>query len=161
MNKINLSCPMPENINPLSPNGFMFQIQKLPSLTYFCQRVNLPAISLPSAEQATPFVNIPHKGEILEYSDLTVEFLIDSRMENYKAINQWMTDGFPDNEPPEDIFSDGHLHVLDIHNQVIQTIQFVNIVPISLEGMMFESTSSDVQYLVGSATFKYTYYKFV
>ena len=160
MNKINLSCPMPENINPLSPNGFMLSIQKLPSLTYFCQRVNLPAISLPAADQATPFVNIPHKGEILEYEDLIVEFLVDSKMENYKAINYWMTDGFPDNSPPEDLFSDGTLHVLDVNNQIAQSIKFVDMVPVSLQGLTFESTASDVQYLVGTATFRYSYYKF-
>lgn len=161
MSIINLSCPMPENVNPLSPNGFMFQIQKLPTLTYFCQRVSLPPVSLPTANQATPFVSIGFKGEVLDYADLTVEFLVDSKMENYKAINQWMTDGFPNNEPPEDFFSDGFLHVLDTQNNVIQSIQFANMTPISLEGLTFDTTSADVQYLVGSATFRYTYYKFV
>lgn len=152
---------MPENVNPLSPNGFMFQIQKLPGLTYFCQKVNLPSVSLPTANQGTPFVTVGHKGEALDYADLTVDFLVDSKMENYKAINHWMTDGFPDDVPPEDFFSDGFLHVLDPQNKVIQSIQFANMLPVSLEGLTFESTSSDVQYLVGSATFRYTYYRFV
>lgn len=161
MGTINLSCPMPENVNPLNPNGFMFQIQMLPSIMYFCQRVSLPSVSLPTANQGNPFVVIGHKGDTLEYSDLTVEFLVDSKMENYKAINSWMTDGFPNSSPPEDFFSDGYLHVLDAQNKVIQSIQFANMLPISLEGLTFESTSSDVQYLVGSATFRYTYYKFI
>ena len=161
MSVFNLSCPMPENVNPLSANGFMFQIQKLPGLTYFCQRVNLPSLSLSTASQATPFGPFGQKGDVLEYADLTIEFLVDAKMENYKAINKWMTDGYPDNTPPEDFFSDAFLHVLDTNNVAAQTIQFVNMTPISLEGITFETTSTDVQYLVGSATFRYTYYKFI
>jgi len=45
-----LSCPIPSNINPLSPNGFLFNILKLPNLSFFCQSVNLPGITLGAPE---------------------------------------------------------------------------------------------------------------
>ena len=82
-----LSCPLPENINPLSPNGYMFSIEKLPSLSYFCQEVNLPSLNLPEATQLNPFTKIPIAGDQLEFGQLTIQFLVDDVMGNYKAIH--------------------------------------------------------------------------
>ena len=48
------TCTLPENIIPLSPNGFMFSILKLPELSYFSQEVSVPSLSLPIVEVATP-----------------------------------------------------------------------------------------------------------
>lgn len=159
MSKI-LSCPMPGILNPLSPNGFMLKIAELPDLTYWCQRASIPTIQLPSAAQATPFVQIKQTGDALDYSDLTVEFLVDSSMSNYIAVHKWMTNGFPGPTPANGTFSDASLHILGTQNETIRTVRFVDITPVSLEGLTFDSTASDVQYLVGSVTFQYTYYEF-
>ena len=159
MSKI-LSCPLPQILNPLSPNGFMFKISKLPDLTYWCQRITLPALTLPVATQATPFVQIGQTGDTLDYADLTVEFLVDSQMSNYIAVHNWLTNGFPGQTPANGTFSDATLHVLGAQNETVRTIRFADVTPTSLEGLTFESTASDVQYLGGSITFRYTYYEF-
>jgi len=161
MSTLNLSCPFPDNISPLSPNGFMFQIEQLPELTYFCQQITIPSISLPIVELATPFLAVPFKGSKLEYDTLTIQFLVDSEMKNYKAVHDWLTNGFPGYAETEKTFSDAFLHILTPSNDVVRSIQFIDIIPLSIEGLTFASTSSDVQYLVGSVTFRYTYYKFV
>lgn len=161
MNTQILSCPFPDNINPLSPNGFMFHIERLPDMKYFCQQASIPTITLPTANLSTPMVSIGFKGEQLEYQELTVQFLVDSKMANYRAINKWMTDSFPIEGNVDAVPSDGYLHVLDSSNSVVQSILFTNMLPISLEALTFNSTNQDVQYLVGSATFRYTYYKFI
>lgn len=172
-----LSCPIPENINPLSPNGYMFTVQKLPKLSYFAQQVVLPTISLGAAEVQNPFVTVPQPGERLEFQPLTIDFLVDQNMDNYKAINDWMMGlGFPENyeqysswNASDEISgnqlkknsSDASLIVLGNHNNPIQTIQFYDIWPESLQSLTFVSNVQDVQYLVGSVTFRYSHYKFV
>ena len=35
----------PDNINPLMNTYFRFIMNKVPTITYFCQRVNLPSLS--------------------------------------------------------------------------------------------------------------------
>ena len=156
------TCPFPENINPLSPNGFMFQIEKLPDLTYFCQQITLPTVLMTPSEQSTPFTSVPFRGNQLEYGDLSVQFLVDSEMKNYKAVNNWLTEGFPENTVPGTAtYSDAFIHILGPSNQIIQTIQFTNLTPSSIEGITLSSTNTDVQYLVCNATFQYTYYKFI
>ena len=170
-----LSCPVPSNINPLTPNGFMFSITKLPGLSYFCQTVNIPSVSLGDFEQNTPFTTVPIPGERLEFGELNVEFLVDSNMDNYVAIYEWMKGlGFPiandefnnlvNGAQPADaginakLYSDGVLQILGNTNKPIRIIRFVDLTPMTLGSLTFTSSSSDVQYLVGSATFRYTYY---
>jgi hypothetical protein len=173
-----ISCPVPSNINPLSPNGFQFSILRLPELTYFCQQVEIPTLSLPAPTQATPLSTNIMAGEILDYGELTIQFLVDENMANYKAIHNWMIGlGFPEDyeqyatfrEQSEfadlsDVkknFSDGFLQVLGNNNQVVQTIQFYDMFPTSLAALTLQSTNMDVNYLIGNVTFRYDLYKFV
>ena len=57
--------------------------------------------------------------------------------------------------------SDGVLQILNSSNNVISSIQFRDIFPVNLESLTFLSTSQDVQYLTGSATFRFSYYEFM
>ena len=54
--------------------------------------------------------------------------------------------------------SDANLQILNSNYNVIQTIRFKDIFPISLSTLTFDTVASDVQYLSASATFKYTHY---
>jgi hypothetical protein len=178
MPNIILSSPIPENLNPLSPNGYMFTLQRAPGLKYFCQEVSIPTVSLPEATQLTSFVRVPIAGDQLEYDTLRVQFLVDEKMENYKSIHEWITGlGFPEthdqytntlavNNTPgltevAKSSSDATLVILGNDNNHIQTIQFIDCIPQSLDSLTFTSTNQDVQYLVGNVTFAYTYYKFI
>jgi hypothetical protein len=173
-----LSCPVPDNISPLSPNGFMFNIQKLPEINFFCQQVNLPGITLGVPEFGNPFNTAPIPGESLTYDTLTVQFLVDESLTNYKSIYNWIVAlGFPENYQQylnfinnQDFlrtselaknFSDSSLTILGANNQPVQTIEFHDLFPVALDSLMFQSTNQDVNYLVGNATFRYAYYKFV
>lgn len=173
-----LTCPIPQNINPLSPNGFLFSVQKLPSVNFFCQQVNLPGITLGAPEFGNPFQLQPIPGESLTYDTLTVQFLVDETMENYRAIYNWIVAlGFPNayeqyttfiNQDERGLtaelaknYSDGTLIILGSNNAPVSTIQFVDMFPASIDSLMFQSTNQDVQYLVGNVTFRYGYYKFI
>jgi hypothetical protein len=173
-----ITCPIPSNINPLSPNGFMFSIQKLPELNFFAQSVNLPGITLGVPEYGNPFQVQPIPGESLTYDQLTVQFLIDETMTNYQAIYNWIVAlGFPNDYEQYTTFvsednrgitselatnySDATLQILSGNNQIVKTVQFVDLFPIALDSLQFAGTNTDVQYLIGNATFRYGYYKFL
>lgn len=166
---------LPENINPLSPNGFTFSITKLPNVSFFCQRVTLPNITLPAIDQMNPFSNRPIPGEIMSFSELSVQFLIDERMLNYESIFKWMVAlGFPESHDQYKAFigtqtstiytelaknfSDGTLGVLDSQNNTIKKFKFFDLFPIALDAIQFESTAMDVNYVLGNATFRYSYF---
>ena len=172
-----ISCPIPDNLTPLSPNGFMFSIAKLPDVSFFCQQVDLPQIDLGDIDQMTPLVVTPVPGEMMTFGELQVQFLVDSQMLNYQSIFNWINGlAFPidhqqytdfigsDNTHYSELaknYSDGTLSILSGTNTVVKQLQFIDLYPSSLGSLTFQSTNQDVNYLVGNATFRYTYYKFL
>lgn len=96
--EINWTSRQPEELDFLRPNGFRFMIQSLPKVTYFCQAATIPNISLSYATQSTPFVDIPRPGEKIDFSELTIKFIIQEDMANYIELFDWMIAlGFPEN----------------------------------------------------------------
>ena len=176
MSNLPASCAIPIDVNPLSANGFRFSVTRIPEITYFCQRANLPEIALPPAIVDTPLSRIPLTGDKLSYSPLQVEFLIDSKFRNYLALYNWIRgNGFPDDHKQyteqvnigrvtDEItemmatISDATLGILDNTNNVIATVSYRDCVITSLTGLDFSSISSDIQYLTGTATFEYQSY---
>lgn len=173
-----LTCPIPANINPLQSNGFLFGIQKLPEISFFCQEANLPELTLPTADMASPLVDMPLPGDKPNFGELSITFLIDEEMINYVAIHNWLIGlGFPESHeqyanfisartdqlnqnPLVAGYSDGTLQILGASNKAVRTIRFVDLVPTSLNSLQLQSTTSETTYLAGNATFRYTLYKF-
>jgi T4-like virus tail tube protein gp19 len=171
-----LTCPFPENVNPLNPNGFLFSVQKLPEVTFFAQEVELPSISIGTITQASSVHDIKIPGETAEYGSLTLSFLVDEEFKNWKAIYAWMIGlSYPQNHEVYTRFlnsaknansyselakgySDASLTILDSSNNPIQNITFVDAFPTSLSSLPFTSTNTDVNYMRASVTFDYTYY---
>ena len=98
-------------------------------------------------------------------------------MDNYKALYDWLKGlGFPtEHQEYSDFiaqdqqankmelsknYSDASLSILSSNNQVVKTLRFVDMFPISLASLQFGSNLSDVNYLQGNAIFRYTYYEF-
>ena len=171
-----MTMSIPAGLNPLSPNGFNFSISKVPSVSFFCQQANIPGIMLGDPTFSTPFSTQPLPGDTLSYDPLTVQFLIDEEMLNYNVIYNWIVAlGFPEsytqyttllagdtvqyNELARN-YSDGTLQILDSNNNALRSVTFYDMFPTSLETLTFASTNEGVNYLVGSATFKFGYYKF-
>lgn len=156
----------PENISFLSPLGYQFQIKRAPHLNYFIQRVEVPSVSLPVADVQTPFTKIPFAGNRIDFGQLTVTFKIDENMENYLEIFKWIEGmGYPDrfkqyadlvSKMPttgEGVFSDLSLIVLTGSKNPNMEFTFIDCFPVDLTGLMFESTSVDVEYVTATVTF--------
>ena len=62
----------------------------------FTTTATLPGISLGDAVFPTPYKEIPVMGDKLTYENLTVNFIVDEYLENYKTLHDWMSAiGFP------------------------------------------------------------------
>jgi len=161
----------PDNKNFLSPLNFKFQIKKAPHVNFFIQKVNIPAISLPPPISPNPFVNIPYPGEHITYEPLSIEFKVDEDLQNYLEIHNWIRGlGKPQDyqeyadiskEDPmtgEGIYSDISLIVLSSTKMPNYELIFIDAHPVSLSGLTFNTTSTDVNFITASAQFKYTLY---
>ena len=96
MTIINAYSRQPTKQDYASPTQFKFQITKLPKVEYFCTAANIPGISIPSPSQPTPLADIPLPGDTISFDDLSVTFMVDENLENYREIHGWMYGiGFP------------------------------------------------------------------
>ena len=55
----------PTNINFLIPHRFRMTIRRIPNVVYYVQEFTLPGISLGSAIQPSPYIDIPIYGDKL------------------------------------------------------------------------------------------------
>ena len=88
----------PDKLDYASPTQFKFIINQLPKVEFFTTAVNVPGISSADVLMNTPFKSIPQMGTNLTYENLSVTFLVDEYLENYKSLHDWLIAiGFPKN----------------------------------------------------------------
>jgi len=98
MTETNVYTRQPDKMDYASPVQFRFKCTKLPEVEFFCQSANIPGISLGSATQPTSLYDVPIPGDKITYQDLSITFLVDENLNNYKEIHDWLIGlGFPSN----------------------------------------------------------------
>ena len=86
----------PTKLDYASPTQFRFGIHQLPKVEFFTIGCNLPGINMGDAVFPTPFKDIPVMGDRLTYENLTINFIVDEHLENYRSLHEWMVAiGFP------------------------------------------------------------------
>ena len=164
----------PINHNFLSPLNFKFQIKKAPHINFFLQKVNLPSISISNVTTPSPFVVIPYAGEHINYEPVSISFKVDEDLNNYLEIHNWLKalgkpkdfDGYKEiskipSYTGDGIVSDIGLTILASTKTPNYEVTYVDAFPISLSGLSFSTTDSDVNYIEATAVFKYSYYDIV
>lgn len=162
----------PQNTNPLQPTKFTLTFSKLPAVTYFCQQVNLPGVSMGEVVRPTPFLDQYLPGTKMEYNPLSITFILDEELAGWKNMYDWFTsmadpDGF---EPRGEVgrvsgkntaLSDATLTVLNNLNNPVLRINFKNVFPLSMSDIDFDTTSSADTIMTNSVTFRYESYKYL
>lgn len=163
----NPNCPS----NFLSGIGFQFSLKKLPGVSFYCQSANVPSQNLSVATQATRFNTLPEPGDEVNYDDLTIRFLVDENLKNYRSIHDWIRylghpesaddwSTFADGESySEKQYSDGVIFILDSNFNKKYRIYFKDLFPVSLSGLNFDSTYTDTEYFAVDATFKFSIFE--
>ena len=86
----------PTKLDYLSPTQFKFSINQLPKVEFFTTAANIPDITLADVVIPTPFKPIPVLGQNLTYGNLSLSFIVDEFLENYRELHDWLTGiGFP------------------------------------------------------------------
>ena len=86
----------PTKLDYASPTQFKFTINQLPKVEFFTTAANIPDITLSDVVIPTPFKPIPVLGQNLTYGNLSLSFIVDEHLENYRELHAWLTGiGFP------------------------------------------------------------------
>lgn len=143
----------------LTPTGFKLIIpgKDIDHLEYTIQKVNLPDITVNNIVQSTRIRDVPLPGSRIDFSTLSLDFLVDEKMLNYKEIFNWLLSLVEGKSDLRDL----NLHILSSHNNVTNTIKFVSAFPTNLSSINFDSTLTNTEYVTSSVTFEYSYFTFI
>ena len=167
-----------ENRNFLAPVGFQFNLQRSPGTAYFCNQANIPDITLGVTEQPSYLRQIPTPGDMMDFGDLNIRFLVDEDLKNFMEIQNWIRGlGFPESvqefrnletsgtiprrdyvQCGSDIYSDGTLQIQSSNYVAKFNVNFKDLFPVSLTTLTFDATDTDIEYFTADVAFKYTSY---
>lgn len=86
----------PTTLDYASPTQFRMIINQLPKVEFFITAANVPGINLGEAIFPTPLKQIPMQGDEITFENLSISFLVDENLENYKELHDWLIGiGFP------------------------------------------------------------------
>ena len=171
----------PTNKNILQPTSFRLVLPKLPTVEFFCSSVNVPDVSFSEAILATSIgVNAFFPGDKLSFGELTVNYLVDEDLKNYKEVYDWMKSITPSTTPLDfssltgttanttntytgtgsdlEQYEDIMIVINTNKNNANKVVHFYDAFPISLGGFQMSSESTDVASLTSSISFRYTYF---
>ena len=163
-----LFSSQPDNINLLSPVGFRFNIEFLPLTNWFLTSVNLPGISLADVTQPTPLMQAAVPGNDLIFDPLSITFLVDEDLNNWRELYDWLIGiGFPNQyaeyksqKENKQIYSDATLTILNSNMNVNYNMFFKDLFPTNLSEVLFDSASADIEGIKATASFRYLSYSY-
>ncbi len=156
----------PTNTNPLQPTGFRFVIQRLPNIVFFGQGANLPGVTFGVAKQSTPLsIEIPIPGDSIEFEDLTLKFMVNENMADWLEVYNWIRAlsrikelNLDDVADQPATVSDATLFLLTSNRNVNIKVFFRDLFPTNITGLDFDATVTDIDPIIGNATFTFCYY---
>lgn len=146
------------NKNSLFPGNFKVTIDRTEyaNIEFFCTKVNLPGLTKAAVEQKFRDRPAFFPGGIVNFDEITITFIVDEDMVNYREIFDWITEG--DRVNPK--FRDITLSILTNKNTTGREILFHDTFPTSLSGIDFDASAVDASPITCTAIFKFNTFEF-
>ena len=159
----------PTNKSFLSNNKYEFVIDRLPHVTFFIQSVVIPDVSLVGTQVPSPYVSVPIPGNILNYGELQVNYIMDEDMKAWREIYDWMYNlGNPESRNKigdltqtlgrrNSVTSDASLLIKSNANNPRVKFTFKDIFPTTLGGLTLSSNEGQ-EFITSTISFLYSHY---
>lgn len=171
-----------KNINKsiLNKNNFRLLIDKVPTVEYYVQTVTIPGVTFTETVSAAGVgLDAYFPGDKVAFDTLSVSFLVDEDLENFKEMYDWMNSIVPIKDPSDyknyvdsQTTSTGQLSAVenDLNQYSMITLvcntnknianrffRFYDAFPISLSAIELAS-GADSDPVVATVEFRFTYY---
>lgn len=156
-----------QNQNPLYENYHRLLFTRLPNTIYACQKVTIPGLSVGAVSQPTGRgLGYWHPGNKATLNELSLTFMVDEKLVNYREIVTWMRKivpvaGFDTIEPnPAKHFSDAELLIVTSQRVPSVRITLKDCFPTGVDDLSFSSDITDPQRIAVTARFRFNDYAF-
>jgi|TARA_R110001606_G_scaffold394385_1_gene565245 hypothetical protein len=156
---------MPEIINNyLSPASFTISVDRMPNVEFFAQGISIPGVSGTPIAMATPLRTMYQPQDQLNYDDLTIQFIVDEQMNNYKEVLRWMEGlGAPESTKQyadydkgnATLASDISVVITNSHKNPNIKFTFKEAFPVTLGGIELNVNTQDIAYATCDVTMRY------
>jgi len=156
---------MPEIINNyLSPASFTISVDRMPNVEFFTQGISIPGVSGTPIAMATPLRTMYQPQDQLNYDDLTIQFIVDEQMNNYKEVLRWMEGlGAPESTKQyadydkgnATLASDISVVITNSHKNPNIKFTFKEAFPVTLGGIELNVNTQDIAYATCDVTMRY------
>ena len=164
---------IPDNLNYLSNISFRLTMEDAPNLTWFCQAVNVPGVSIEGIDVFNPHATLPVHGNKVSFEELSIRFIVDEHMKNWveiydRIIAMGLAEGHEKYkllkasntlQPRGGGYSTIVLTILTSGMNPQMEFHFYDAFPINVSSIEFDSSVADVEYFVATATFRYVNYE--
>ena len=170
----------PINTDLLQSTKFQVIFERMPSVTYFCQSVNLPGISLTEIMRPTPFIDLYHPGEKAVYDTFNITFLVNEDMSAWRELHDWIRGAtFPtdfkeylnlgrqtnasyfqsvyNNKRPV-VYTDGVMTIYSNKNNPRFRVKYSDVFTTYVGSLSFNTGDSAENIITCDATFRFSYY---
>ena len=152
----------PENTNFLQPTKYILTFPEVPDMIYFCQKANIPGVSLGQALQETPNLDLFHSGTKITYNTFDVTFLVNEDLSAWTTIYNWMKD-LSSVEATYTKRKEGRkqavLTVMSNQNNPKLRVKLMNLFPTSLSDLEFDTTLSAEEHITATVSFLYDWFE--
>ena len=164
---------VPDNLNYLSNISFRLTMEDSPHLTWFCQAVNVPGVSIEGIDVFTPHATVPYAGNKVSFEELSVRFIVDEHLKNWteiydRIIAMGLAEGYENYrvlkgsdvlKPRGGAYTNLVLTVLTSGMNPQMEFHFYDAFPISISALEFDSSAADVEYFTATVGFRYVNYE--
>jgi hypothetical protein len=151
----------PSTTNLLQPTKYLVSFPEISETIYFCQKANIPGVTLNPALQVTPNLDLYHSGTKIEYNTFDITFMVNEDLSAWTSIYNWMKDlssvesSYTQRQESK---KQAILTVMSNLNNPKMRVKFTNIFPLSLSDLEFDTTQSAEEHIVATATFRYDWF---
>lgn len=159
------------DVTPQNSQDFLYSnrsnmvIAELPGFEFNMQSWQIPGLQLQSARMETPFSTVKFSGDKITFEELTVSFIVDEKLSNWKALYDWIKGvGFPEShdqyKAKRVAYSDATVFVYSNLNNLLVAVKYHNLHPISLSSIDFSTQDAESVVKTTTVTFEYDYFTF-
>lgn len=111
-------------------NNFSVRIDRLPGVSFNCNRVSMPGMRLSTLQSESPKVIVVTPGSKVEFDTFSCSFIVDDDLANWLEVASWMLQSSTDDVTS--VFSDFSLIIPKLYFAGGKSIRFMDAFPYSL-----------------------------
>ena len=148
----------PKNTNLLQPTKYTVSFPEISDTIYFCQKVNIPGVTITELTQVTPNLDLFVPGTKISYGNFDMEFLVNEDLSSWLFIHNWMRGITTDMSYRTQPKAEAILTVFSNQNNPKIRIKYRDIFPLSVSDIQFDTTQSAEEHMYATASFKINYF---